>query len=549
MKKHIFPFFLLITLCLNAQTGSKPGFRVPFDFPIYLSGNFGELRANHFHAGLDFKTQGATGKRVLALGNGYISHIRVTHGSGYVLEVVYDDGYTAIYRHDQGFVGEIARRVEELQYKNESWEVDIKPEPHEYPVRAGQHLSWSGNMGYSFGPHLHLELRETKTGDYIDPLPFFKSEIKDTRAPEVLGFMLFPQIGEGVVNGDSTPKVFQTTKKDTIKAWGIIGAGIRAYDYMNETTNRYGVYLVMLIVDGEEVFQSTVDRFSSSEDRMINSWTEGQYMKSFIDPGNTLRMLKAKSSSRGLIKIDQEKDYHFLYILKDVYGNTTRFNFVVKGERAPIPPPFPKDKYYFAWNRINYLYEPGMALIVPQKMLYKDVYLNYNAQIDSGAVSYVHQLNDEKIPLHGYSELRIGVRNMPVADTTKYYIARITDKGKLASVGGTYEKGYIKARIRELATYTVAVDTVPPKIEPIGKNNWAKNRQIIYKIDEEETGIKSYRGTIDGQYALFYLRIINDRLVCNLNPNRIKKGITHEVEVTVVDNCGNQTTVKDKFVW
>lgn len=549
MKIYIYPLLIFIALQTNAQTHSVKEFRAPFEFPLFLSGNFGELRSNHFHAGLDFKTQGATGKKVFALGDGYVSRIRVTHGSGYILEINYDNGYTAIHRHDQGFVGEIARRVENLQYEKESWEVDIIPEPHEYPVKAGQHISWSGNMGYSFGPHLHLELRDTESKDYVDPLPFFKSKIKDSRAPEVLGFKLYPQIGEGVVNGDSNPKVFQAARKDTIEAWGVIGTAIKAYDYMDGTKNRYGVHSVMLVVDGEEVFQSTVDRFSSYEDRMINSWTDNLYMKSFIEPGNTLRMLQASNGNRGLVTINEEKDYHFLYILKDVYGNTRRFNFIVRGKEMPVPPPLPKDKYYFVWNKMNYLYEPGMALIIPQKMLYKDVYLNYKAHIDSGAISYIHQLNDERIPLHGYSDLRIGVRNMPVSDTSKYYIARITDKGKLVSVGGTYENGYVRTRIRELATYTVAVDTIAPKVEPVAKANWAKNGQIVYKIKEEETGIKSYRGTIDGKYALFYLRIINDRLVCDLDPRRIKKGITHTIEVTVIDECGNQSTVRDKFVW
>ncbi len=549
MKKYIAVLMLWVYGIQAGAQVNTTSFSPPFDFPLILSGNFGEIRANHFHAGLDFKTQGVSGKKILALGDGYISKIRVTKGSGYVLDVTYDNGYTTVLRHDQGYVGEIARRIEELQYEKESWEVEITPEPGEYPVKAGQHIGWSGNMGYSFGPHLHFEMFETSTGDYIDPLPFFKSRIKDTRAPQVQGFMLFPQIGEGIVNQETTPQQFATTNKEVINAWGVIGAGIRAYDYMDGANNRYGVHTVMLIVDGEEVYSSIVDRFSSYEDRMINSWTHGQYMKSFIEPGNTLRMLKASNGNRGLITINEERDYHFLYILKDYYGNITRFNFVVKGKRADIPAAPEKNKYYFAWNKMNYLYEPGLSLIVPQKMLYDDVYLKYEARMDSAAISYTYQMNDKQIPLHSYCDLRIGLRNKPVADTTKYYIARVTDKGKLVSVGGTYEKGYVKTRIRELATYTVAVDTIPPKVTPVGKANWAKNGRIVYKINEEETGIQSYRGTIDGKYAIFELHIMGNRLVCELDPRRVKKGGTHNVEIMVTDGRGNQTKVSDTFIW
>lgn len=538
MKRYIVSLLLLIVIQANAQINSQVRFSPPFDFPLYLSGNFGEIRANHFHAGLDFKTQGMPGKKVLALGNGYISKVRVVHGSGYVLYVNYDNGYTAVHRHDQGFTGELARRIEKLQYEQQSWEVEFIPEPHEYPVKAGQHISWSGNMGYSFGPHLHLEMQETETGDYIDPLPFFKSYLTDTRSPQIQGYMLFPQIGQGVVE-----------EKDTIHAWGIIGAGVRAYDYMNGTNNRYGVHTVILEVDGSEVFRSVVDRFSSYEDRMINSWTHGQYMKSFIEPGNTLRILKAGNNNRGLVTINEEKDYHFRYTLKDVYGNTTRFSFVVKGTKMDIPAAPAKDKYYLAWNKFNYFYKSGVGLIVPRGMLYDDVYLNYEVRMDSTGIAPVHQLTKERVPLHRYADLRLVPMHLPVADTTKYYIARVTDKGKLVSVGGKYERGIVKARIRELGTYTIAVDTIPPQITPLRKNNWARNGQIIYKIKEEETDIGSYRGTIDGKYALFYLRIMNDCLICDLDSRHVKKGGTHTVEVTVTDNCGNETTIRDSFIW
>ena len=128
----------VVLLAVFVVRGQERGFVPPFDFPITFSGNFGEIRANHFHGGLDFKTGGVTGKRVRALADGYVSRIRVTHGSGYVLHVTYDNGYTTINRHLSAFVGDIAHRVEERQYAEESWEVDITPEPGEYPVRAGQ---------------------------------------------------------------------------------------------------------------------------------------------------------------------------------------------------------------------------------------------------------------------------------------------------------------------------------------------------------------------------------------------------------------------------
>lgn len=198
MKHPILLFFFFLITGLQSgyaqevPVANKVVFVPPFDFPITFSGNFGEIRANHFHGGLDFKTQGTVGKPVRALADGYISRIRVNHGSGYVLDVVYDNGYTTINRHLSAFVGDVARRVESLQYEKESWEVEITPEPDEYPVKAGQVIALSGNTGYSFGPHLHLDMLETKTEEYIDPLPFFMDKVKDNTAPRAEGIMLFP---------------------------------------------------------------------------------------------------------------------------------------------------------------------------------------------------------------------------------------------------------------------------------------------------------------------------------------------------------------------
>lgn len=534
----------------ETSTAKKVSFIPPFDFPITFSGNFGEIRANHFHGGLDFKTGGTIGKPVHALADGYISRIRVTHGSGYVLDVTYNNGYSTINRHLSGFLGEIARRVEDLQYEKESWEVEITPEPNEYPVKAGQQIAWSGNTGYSFGPHLHLDVFETETGDYVDPLPFFMKEVNDKTAPRAEGIMLFPQPGKGMVEGKQARQTFPVRPVKPIIAWGLIGAGIRAYDYMDGVRNRYGVRTVILEVDGQEVFRSEVDRFASEENRYINSWTFGQYMKSFIEPGNHLRMLHAANGNRGLVEINEERFYHFVYTLSDALGNTSKVRFTVQGKRADIRLVEHREKYAFKWDKVNYLQEPGLELVIPRGMLYDDAWLNYAVRADSGDIAFTYQLNDTHIPLHGACELRIGLRCQPVEDMAKYYVAGITARGNKYSIGGKYEDGFMKVRIRELGTYTVAVDTVPPEIIPINKAQWGRTGRIVFKAKDKETGINSYRGTIDGKYALFGKpNSISGNLVCELDPKHIKKGGKHVVEMTVTDGCGNRTMEQFEFAW
>ena len=550
-------FFSLLFFIGSVQSGyaqetdtDKPSFIPPFDFPITFSGNFGEIRANHFHGGLDFKTGGTIGKPVRALADGYISRIRVTHGSGYVLDVAYDNGYSTINRHLSAFVGDVARRVEDLQYEKESWEVEITPEPDEYPVKAGQIIALSGNTGYSFGPHLHLDMIETATDEYIDPLPFFMNKVKDKTAPRAEGIMLFPQPGKGVVEGKQTRRAFPAHPTKPITAWGLIGAGIRAYDYMDGVQNKYGVKTVILEVDGEEVFRSTVDRFAYEENRYINSWTHGQYMKSFIEPGNRLRMLQASNGNRGLVEINEERPYRFVYTLSDALGNTSKVRFTVQGQKTTIAPVEHREKYALKWDKVNYLQEPGLELVIPKGMLYDDVLLNYSVRADSGDIAFTYQLNDTRIPMHGACDLRIGLRRRPVEDMTKYYVAGVTARGGKYRIGGKYEDGVMKVRIRDLGTYTVAVDTVPPVITPVNQAQWGRTGKIIFKAKDKETGINTYRGTIDGKYALFGKpNSISGNLVCELDPKHVEKGGKHVVEMTVTDGCGNRTTEQFDFVW
>ena len=550
-------FFSLLFFIGSVQSGyaqetdtDKPSFIPPFDFPITFSGNFGEIRANHFHGGLDFKTGGTIGKPVRALADGYISRIRVTHGSGYVLDVAYDNGYSTINRHLSAFVGDVARRVEDLQYEKESWEVEITPEPDEYPVKAGQIIALSGNTGYSFGPHLHLDMIETATDEYIDPLPFFMNKVKDKTAPRAEGIMLFPQPGKGVVEGKQTRRAFPAHPTKPITAWGLIGAGIRAYDYMDGVQNKYGVKAVILEVDGEEVFRSTVDRFAYEENRYINSWTHGQYMKSFIEPGNRLRMLQASNGNRGLVEINEERPYRFVYTLSDALGNTSKVRFTVQGQKTTIAPVEHREKYALKWDKVNYLQEPGLELVIPKGMLYDDVLLNYSVRADSGDIAFTYQLNDTRIPMHNACDLRIGLRRRPVEDVTKYYVAGVTARGGKYRIGGKYEDGVMKVRIRDLGTYTVAVDTVPPVITPVNQAQWGRTGKIIFKAKDKETGINTYRGTIDGKYALFGKpNSISGNLVCELDPKHVEKGGKHVVEMTVTDGCGNRTTEQFEFVW
>ena len=539
-----------VPMALPAQEKSV-NFISPFDFPLLLSGNFGELRANHFHGGVDFKTQGVVGKPIRCIADGYISRVTVTPGGyGQAVYITHDNGYTSVHGHLHRFMDGVQQVVEAYQYEHETFAVDLQFEADRFPLKQGEVFALAGNEGYSFGPHLHMEIRKTDTEEYIDPLQFYTDQLKDTTAPRATHVMLYPQVGKGVVNGSSRKKIISLSGQSPITAWGQIAAGIKAYDYMDGTSNNYGVRSVTLLVDSVEVFRSTVDGFLPDENRMINAWTDYEeyatrnswFMRSQILPGNTWRMLQA-DDERGVVTINEERPYRFCYVLEDLYGNRRTYGFVVQGKKQEVEL-LHKGEHYLKWNQGNIVQQPGMSLVIPKGMLYEDVDLNCKVIADSLNISYDYQLNDKPVPLHGGCSLVIGVRNYPIADTSKYYVAR-KYKGRKSSAGGYFEDGFMFANIRELGTYSVAIDTVAPRIVPMNKPQW-KTGNIRFKIRDAETGIKDYKVYIDGKFVLFKFASKNATLSC-MHPDRIKRGMKHRMEVVITDYCGNVAREEYQF--
>ena len=547
-------------IALKAQV-AMPKFGVPFDFPLLLSGNFGELRSNHFHGGLDFKTQGKVGKPLLAIADGYISKVTVTAGGyGNAIYITHDNGYTSVHGHLDRFLPEIARLVHGKQYAEQSFVVTLEFGPEEFRVRQGEVVAYAGNTGYSFGPHLHMEIRITDTNEPIDPLPFYKHLIADNIAPRATHIMVYGDSREGRVEfaGDSKEvkevdgKIIfdpQFSDSNFITAWGCISTAISANDYMDGTTNNYGVRYVRLYLDDKLVSYSAVDRFSFDEDLLINSWTDYAerrrsglwYMRSTISENNELRMLHA-DENRGWVTIDEERDYHFRYELEDLYGNTATYRFVVRGKRMPIDTPLRSYFYYMAAERDNRFYQKGSELWMPQGVLFEDVDLEYDVLPSDSDFADIYQFTSQPIPLRKSAELTLPVRLDKPFDGRKLYMARV-DGDRRIYCGGKYRYGRITANIKELGSYTVCADTIAPKITPIGESTWKKRGFIAFRISDGETGIRSYRGTIDGKWVLFKYSSKNSRLWCDLKAEGFGAG-RHIVEVEVEDMRRNKKVVK-----
>lgn len=558
-SSHLITGALLCALFSSAQEPART-LRNPFAFPILLSGNFGELRSNHFHSGIDFKTQGAEGKPIHAPQAGYVSRIAVSPwGYGNALYLTHPDGTTTVYGHLLKFAPKIAAYLKERQYAEESFRVDLTLTPDQLPVEQDEVVALSGNTGSSAGPHLHFEVRDTETEEVLDPLPYFMDRVKDTRPPKIQGVMVVPVPGKGAVNGQGgkvklkvvTDKSGQPALSGKIEAWGEIGLAIKAYDYMDQTGNIYGVRTITLEADGKELFHSDLDRFAFDETRYINSLTDYEewsnhrsfYMRSYVEPGNRLRFLRAEN--RGILRIDEPRVYQLTYTLADLFGNTTRLSLRVAGKEQPIHQPDTTGREPFHWNSDNRFGAKGIRLHIPRGNLYDDLAFRYSAKKSEGALASTHRLHDHPVPLHRGAHLSLFLDKDTLADKRQYGIVRISG-GRPSWVGGSYRNGWIDADIKELGReYTIRQDVTPPSVIPLNPQAWTSKRMIQLRLSDDLSGVDRYRGEIDGQFALFEM---NSRSVVTyrFDPERLERG-RHQLRLVVADACGNETVYTHAF--
>ncbi|GHU64039.1 peptidase M23 [Bacteroidia bacterium] len=544
-KRLFLIFYFLLSINVYAQEIVPP-----LDIPLFLSGNFGELRGNHFHSGIDFKTQGVTGKPVKSVKPGYISRISVSpYGYGRAVYINHPDGTTTVYGHLDHFASKIETAVRDSQYVKESFSVYLNFSPETFPLKQGETFAYSGNTGGSGGPHLHFEIRNTESEKPLDALSAFKNKLKDNRSPEIREIRIFPQSGKGIVNGSFENQSFKiiTDKEGNqilsspIEVWGDIGFGVKAYDRMDETSNIYGVREIILKVSNEVIYHSVMDSFSFDDTRYLNSFIDWEewlasrsfFMKSFIDPGNYFDIYR--SPHKGIVHISEEKNYPVEYILKDAYENTAVLKFNITGKTDSIPKPV-NEGLLFVYNRYNEYRGKGIEVSVPVKNLYANVYLKIDTTWNYSPYAPLYSLG-EKTPLHNSCPLSLEIPNDTYRDKSKYGIVAVSGYG-VSWLGGKYENGKIVTQIRELGQFSVTVDTVPPVITPVQSAKWAANRRIAFKISDNLSGIASYKGTMGGHFILFEFDAKTQSLFYRYDEKRMPKG-THPLKLTVTDGAGN----------
>ncbi|WP_157986357.1 M23 family metallopeptidase [Chitinophaga alhagiae] len=542
---------LVLGQALPEQQYPKGYFRNPLNVPIELAGNFGELRPNHFHSGLDLKTQQRENLPVHAAAEGYVSRVGVSHlGFGNVLYITHPNGYTTVYAHLNRFYPLLDEYVTRKQYEQESWAADLTIPEGLFPVKKGEFVAWSGNTGGSAGPHLHFEIRNTQSEKPLNPM-LFGFNIPDTRAPEISRIVVydrnrsFYEQTPVVVPVKRTAAGYAATRPVVSVPTDKVGLGISALDRQSNSPNPNGIYEAMLIQDGEVDCGFQLDNIGYDETRYLNAHIDykmkkggGPYVQLlFALPGNQLGIYKEMIGD-GTIDLSDKQPHPVTLRVTDAYGNKSDVKITLQQSGTPPAVPVCANKMYtesrniFENNAVEFYLEEGS--------LYDEICFRYVEIPNATAYSNTYRLHTALVPVHYNFGLRIKpVRPVPAELQNKMVIVR---KGAGESISAAvYEDGWYKGTFRDLGDFYLTADTVRPRITPLGGLkpgiNLSKAGKMSFSMSDA-SGIRSYRAELDGKWLRFSRRgnVLSYSFDEHCPPGN------HTLKLTVTDIANNETT-------
>ena len=556
-----FKFLFCIALMSNVLCAQeKPQYPVypnPVKFPIYLSATFGELRNNAFHAGVDIKTGGETGKKVYAVADGYVSRLGVSPwGYGNVVYITHNDGYMSVYGHLESFNNTISKYVRNKQFASKSFRQTLYLEKDEIPVKAGDLIGLSGNSGSSGGPHLHYELRDANQHP-VNPY-LFGFKITDNIKPIIEGLAVYPA-EKSSVNGSEKDAFFELTnnngnysvKKGEIKANGTVNFGISLYDQADDSHNKCGVYSIELFADNRLIYKVLFDTYSYDETRYINSLIDykkfikdkTRYIRTEVDEYNILDLYEEKTDG---ITLKEGDRVEMKYVVKDYFNNVSTVNFTLVGDK-PLTE-YSDNQYGRAYYRVDGKSEvevnlDGFTAQIPEKAFYRNEYI-LARQLDTVkqiASDFAYILGTSDIPVQ--KNIKIMIRPAEkYADSKQLYVVSVGKKGNFISQGGKMTDGMMVANIRSLGTFALAVDSIKPVIKPENFNNNTKIincKRLKMTITDKGSGIEKYDIYLNGQWVIGAFDGKNALLYYDVDEN-LKMG-NNKMEVVVTDAVGNET--------
>lgn len=549
--KLMFVICIISAIITQAQNYPQNYFRNPLNIPMQLAANFGAVRTNHFHMGLDLRTNSQENLSVVAAADGYVSRIKVErYGFGNAVYITHPNGYTTVYAHLNKYFDKLDAYVKDRQYKDEKWEQDIAFQPGQFPVTKGQLIALSGNTGGSAGPHLHFEIRDTQTEECLNPL-LFGFAIPDSVAPIISGLYWYDRrfsTYEPGANGIAVKKAGSTYTADVVKVNSpMISFGIKAVDKANQGFN-LGIYKAELFMDGKLIYGFTIDKVSYDDTRYLNGCID--YTKFIRDktgiqhlsvlPGMKLQNYSIPALS-GIINLQDQEMHNIEIVLKDVKGNTSRLmtkiqlnqtgNAVSSSGKTVLP------------NEGKTIASDHAEINFSKKAMYDAVNFNLYEKNsgDGNAVSNTIVLQNPYIPVHDFYTLKIKSNRKLTSEEKDKTVVLFNYGSSKDAIKAKWNGDRAEAEFNRLGTAELILDTTLPSVSSVWKEGaMISGSSLRLKGNTRVGDIVSFRAELDGKWLRFAR--VKDDFVYAFDEKCPKGSGSHTLKVTTVNTAGNTNT-------
>ncbi|HTQ27565.1 MAG TPA: M23 family metallopeptidase [Puia sp.] len=562
---RLWPFLLTSVPCFSQvfppADYPKGYFRDPLAIPIRLAANFGELRPNHYHMGLDIRTEKRENLPVYAAADGYVAKVKVEpQGFGQAIYINHPNGYTTLYAHLNAFFPALAAYVEQQQYKRESWKIFLDIPPGLFPVKKGTLIAYSGNTGGSQGPHLHFEIRRTSDDVNLNPL-LFGLPVPDNTRPVIQRLAIYDgtrsmyEQSPRLIPVKRSPAGFELAQPLVSTGSTTVRFAIGAFDTQSGSANPNGIYQAVLYHNQQLVIGFRMNEVSYDDTRNINAHIDyktraggGPYLQQLFALTSYGKSIYQPVNSNGVIDLSDGLVHEIRIEVRDANGNSSSLGFKIQHQPADTMIPAVEGKMFYPMM-LDGVETEDMAFYLAEKSLYDSVHIAYNKvpAIALGAVSAQFGIGNIGIPLGDEMLVRIRPdRELTPEQLDRVVMQRVAgDKTDLRKV--QWQGGWASARFRDFGNFQLLLDNEPPVITPVGFHdgaNLSAATRLVLTVKDNLEYYKNFRAELDGKW----LRFSNDkeRAFIYKFDEHCPRG-PHVLKVSVEDEAGNIATRSFRF--
>lgn len=568
--RYFLPIILFVLTATFTVSAQDDYYIFPIDAPPLLSANFGELRANHFHSGIDIKTGGVEGAKVYAAADGYISRIGIKpSGYGRVLYIAHPNGTTTVYAHLREFTPEVEAYVKAQRYRMRQHNPDIYPPASMFPVKQGDVIAHSGNSGSSGGPHLHYEVRKSSDQSVMNPVTRGHIKPADTKHPLIISVYWVSReevMGVATYNYKRVPvKALASGKYGLSAPLSVSGEGcfaVEVRDTKDNVSNKFAIYRSSVEVDGAEIFELQIDGFTFANTKYVNDVME--YPLSTASSYDVIRLARHDANPLGVYQSGKGSGFftpregqRVRIEVEDDCGNTSSLEFSLSvAELRQRVVSLPTGSVPVMWDKEYRQTVGALTLTIPKGALYRNSFVAQRREpllptppADRPVLSEVYTISGPQTPLHKSMTVSLACY-LPDSLRSGACLARVNmESGALSYAGGKWNNGAIAISTTAFGSFCITRDTLPPTatISFADGADLSGRSSFNMRFSDDFSGVASYSATIDGRWIILDQKSPSSPHIHYFDKDWLTRGTQHTLELTLTDGAGNKTVIKRNF--